>query len=121
MSSSANSSNSLRQIKQFPRGDSLSIDEVDDKHDDEHDDSINKSGVAADDARFGAGGCTTFIDPWSVPDDGAVLDGACMPDESIDFPDVLKYSSPIFSNSSSHRFPSTIVMSLGMWSTLTRA
>ena len=108
MTSLHHSSNHLRQVRQLPgpRADRPRIDDVDDEHDCEQGDSINGSGlpVAADDAVF-----------------GAVLDDECVPDESIDFPEVLKYSSPRFSSSSSHRFSNTVLTSLGMGAASTRA
>jgi hypothetical protein len=36
-------------------------------NDSELDGSINGFGLAVDDAGFGAGSCTTFVDPWSGP------------------------------------------------------
>jgi hypothetical protein len=62
------------------------------------DDSINGLGLAIDGARFDAGACTTFVDPWSVPGrvepDDAEPDDACTSDESrIGGFDVFKYSS----------------------------
>ena len=47
--------------------------------DDGLDGSINGVGLSVDDAGFGAGACTTFVDPWSGPC-GAELDDACAPD-----------------------------------------
>jgi hypothetical protein len=44
-------------------------------------DSINGLGSAIDGAEFGAGACTTFVDPWSVPG-GVELDDASMSDKS---------------------------------------
>ena len=99
-SSIVNCSNSLRQTKQFPRADRP----VDAEHDAEQDGSIDGAGLAVEDARFGAG-----------------LDNECVPGESIDFPDILKYSSPSFPKPSSHRFPNTVVMLLGMFGTSTDA
>jgi len=45
------------------------------------DGSINGLGLAVDDAGFGAGACTTFVDPCLVPS-GAELDDACAPDNA---------------------------------------
>ena len=100
MRSVVNCPNSLRQTKQFPRADRP----VDDEHDAEQDGSIDGAGLAVEDGRFGAG-----------------PDNECVPGESIDFPDVLKYSSPSFPKSSSHRSPNTVVMLLGMFGTSTDA
>jgi hypothetical protein len=46
--------------KQFPRAHRPRFDSVDGE---QLDGSVNASGLAADDAGFGAGGCTTFVDP----------------------------------------------------------
>jgi hypothetical protein len=72
--------------------------------DDGLDGSINGSGLAVDDAGFGAGACTTSVDPWSGPG-GAELDDTYASDESTGFPHVLKYSSAGFSNSSNLACP----------------
>jgi hypothetical protein len=49
--------------------------------DDGLDGSINGLGLAFGNAGFGAGACTTFVDPWSGPS-GAELDDACASDNA---------------------------------------
>ena len=80
--------------------------------------STDGFGLAVDKAGFGAGACTTFIDPRSGLG-GAELDNACASDDSTGFPDVLKNSSARFSNSSNPRFPNMAIASLGMLTTST--
>jgi hypothetical protein len=46
------------------------------------------SGLTVDDAGFGAGACTTLVDPGSYPG-GAELDDACASDDSTSFPHFL--------------------------------
>jgi hypothetical protein len=58
--------------KQFPRAHRPCLDDIDDE---QLDGSIDGSGLVVDDAGFGAGGCTTFVDPGSDPD-SAELDGS---------------------------------------------
>jgi hypothetical protein len=80
------------------------------------DGSINRPGLAVDGAGFGAGACTTFVDPRSGP--GAEFNDACASDKST----VLKYSSTTCSKSSSApRFPNTVVTPSGMCITSTHA
>jgi hypothetical protein len=91
--------------------------------DDGLDGSINGLGLVVDNAGFGAGACTTFVDPWSGPS-GAELDDACASDDSTGFPNVLKYASARLANlskCSNPRFPNTVISSLGMCTTSTHA
>ena len=81
---------------------------------------IREFGLVVDDAGFGGGACTTLVDPWSGPD-GKELDDACASDDSAGFPIVLKYWSSSLANSSSPRFPNTVITSLGMCSASTPA
>ncbi|KAI0271904.1 hypothetical protein BGY98DRAFT_1004831 [Russula aff. rugulosa BPL654] len=75
--------------------------------------SINGSGLVGDDAGFGTGASTSFIDPWSGTG-GAELDNACASDDSTCLSHVPKSSSTSFSISSDPRLLNTVITSRGM-------
>ncbi len=80
------------------------------------------SGLAVDDAGFGCGASTMFVDPWSGPDGVGSDDGGGADDSpgSFSFPHVFKYSSHSKSKSLA-RFPHTVTASSGMCTTPTDA
>jgi len=84
-------------------------------------DGVEPDGAKPDGSEPGAGPSTTFVDPWSGPD-GAEPDDAGAPDGFFGFPhNPSKYHLSHSCSNSPPRFPNVVIASSGMPTTSTHA